>query len=81
MKSETNTVVVDTTAKKLKKDGTPRKERISALSKAQGDLAKLKEKRSEINLQITALEAKCIQLYIKTDSDIKAKALGTPAKS
>lgn len=66
---------------KLKNDGTPRKERISALSKAQSDLAKLEEKRNVINAQISALKERCIQLYAKTDPDIKAKALGIPAKS
>jgi hypothetical protein len=66
---------------KLNNDGTPRKKRISALSKAQSELAKLEEKRNEINVQISALKERCIQLYAKSDPDIKAKALGTPTKS
>lgn len=69
------------TEPKPKNDATPRKERVSSLEKAQSDLAKLKEKRNEIDKKIAAMEEKCMQLLFKTDSDVKAKAFGISAKS
>lgn len=86
--AQTNAVASDTSAKtpkipkppKLNKDGTPRKERVSALSKAQADLAKLEDKQIEINEQIAALREKCYALYIKSDSDTRNKALGISEK-
>lgn len=67
------------TDRKLKTDGTPRKERTSSLVKAQNELAKLKEKLKALTEQIDDLEEKCIQLYSRKDPDIKAKALGVAA--
>lgn len=53
-----------------------RKPRVSSLERAQSDLIKFKKKRDEIDKQIDILEAKCLQLFAKSDPDLKARAFG-----
>ena len=53
-----------------------RKQRVSSREKAQIELKDLIEKRDEIDKQINIMEAKCLQLFAKSDPDLKARAFG-----